>query len=74
MDTRQIDKHLDKNGNDVEPGMKVRICQTHDDYVNPRIRLVRRFRHDLVLWDGQTHEFLSRYRNGDTNYHAVEIN
>lgn len=68
-----MDTCLDKNGNEIEPGMKVRLCQTAEDYANIKIRLVRRFRDDLVLWDGQTHEHLSKYRNGETKFHAVEI-
>jgi hypothetical protein len=66
---------LDKNGLVIMPGMKVRLCGTHADYMSGATLLVRYMKGtQLALWDG--HSFvsvLSNLRNGDTNYHSVEI-
>ena len=63
---------LDKNGREIKAGCVVIPCQTHEDYIHPRALLVEKRYGVLFVGQFEQHP-LADYRNGDTNYHSVEI-
>lgn len=69
---------FDKNGNVLKKGQWIRLLATHIDYNCPKIVYItdefkgQKF-NELIIVDGETFESLSKYRNGDTRYHSVEI-
>lgn len=64
---------LDKNGNAIKPGQLVRLCQTHKHYMSEHRARVADYDGVLYLEHSDISEPLSFYRNGNTDYHAVEI-
>jgi len=63
---------LDKNGHEIKAGCVVIPCRTVYDYVHPRALLVERVGARLYV-GAFARTPLSKYRNGDTAYHSVEI-
>jgi len=63
---------LDKNGREIKAGMVVIPCQTHEDYTHPAAKLVED-RHGVLYVGMFDNKPLSDYRNGDTDYHSIEI-
>ena len=63
---------VDNNGREIKAGDIVIPCKFAYDYAHPRALLMDE-RHG-VLYVGQFgYNPLSKYRNGDTAYHSVEI-
>ncbi len=71
-------KPLDKNGRELQKGQWIIPLATHQDYNTIRILYLsdefdgQKFDH-LIAINGKVFEKLSVYKNGDTDYHSVEI-
>ncbi len=61
--------NLDKNGRELKAGQLVRLCGTHHNYLVPEYRMLTACGPCLHLGE----EPLQDFRNGDTEYHALEI-
>lgn len=71
-------KKLDKNGNELKVGQWVVPLATQSDYANQRIVYLTDELHGVkltewILVDGEKFQKLFIYKNGDTDYHSVEI-
>lgn len=71
-------KKLDKNGRELKVGQWVIPLATASDYRNQRIvYLTDEFQgvklNEWILVDGENFQRLFIYKNGDTDYHSIEI-